>query len=124
MGVSSVNLTRANVTPYGVTGDELQLRGEQLVHFTLKEQLHPHHFYVCSLSTDAEAIIVTDIFYSESAKLDLETIKLWLENSSDFNHASSERRPCGVRGANDLQALTVFSSPNGRGDNRACCIGH
>jgi hypothetical protein len=61
-GVSSANLTRANITPYGVTGDELQLRGEQLVHFTVNGQTRRHQFYVCSLSTDADAIIGTDFF--------------------------------------------------------------
>jgi hypothetical protein len=123
-GVSAANLTRTNITPYGVTGDELQLRGEQLVHFTVNGQLHRHQFYVCLLSTEADAIIGADFLYSVNAKLDMETIKLWLENSSDFNHASSERSPGGVRGTNDRPTLTVFSSPNGRGGQRACWIGH
>jgi hypothetical protein len=57
--------------------------------------------------------------YSVNAKLDL-----WLENSSDFNHSSSEQRPGRVQGTNDRPTLTVFSSPKGRGGQRACWIGH
>jgi hypothetical protein len=61
--------------------------------------------------------------HSASAKLDLETRKLCIENRSDFNHPSAERKPGGARRTNDRPKLTVFSTPNGRGEKRACWIG-
>jgi hypothetical protein len=59
-----------------------------------------------------------------NAKLDLETRILWLENSRDFNHSSSERKSGGVRGTNDRLTLTVFSSLNGPEEQGARWIAH
>jgi hypothetical protein len=59
-GISSVKLTRAEVTPYGVTGDQLNIKGEQDLRFQINGQMYSLSFCVCALSTDADAIVGTD----------------------------------------------------------------
>ena len=121
-GLSSARLTKAKVTPYGVTGEELQIRGEQPVCFNIDGQTYRHEFNVCSLSTDADAIIGTDFLYTVNARLDLETRKMWLTKSTDVRHASSEWRLGGTRGTADPAVLTVFSTPYSRDRPNSCLI--
>jgi hypothetical protein len=59
-GISPVKLTRAEVTPYGVTGDPLNIKGEKDLRFQINGQMYSHSFCVCALSTDADAIVGTD----------------------------------------------------------------
>jgi len=110
------------VTPYGVTGEELQIKGEQSVRFNINGQTYSLEFNVCSLSTDADAIIGTDFLYMVNARLDLETREMCLNKSTDPKHASSERRLGGTRGTADRAALTVFSTPYRRDRPNSCLI--
>ena len=68
------------MTPYGVTGDVLQLKGEQLVKFEIKGERYSHGFCVCALSTGADAVMGTDFLRAINAKLDLSVEKLCLGN--------------------------------------------
>jgi len=61
-GVCTSETNRASVTPFGVTGDELRVKGEQRVIITINGETYTHEFYVCELATDADAIIGTDFF--------------------------------------------------------------
>jgi hypothetical protein len=45
-GVRALKINRASVTLFGVTGDELREKGEQLVTFTINEETYGHEFYV------------------------------------------------------------------------------
>ena len=45
-GVSASKLNQAVVTPFGVTGDELQVKGEQRVTFTVNSHEFVHAFLV------------------------------------------------------------------------------
>jgi hypothetical protein len=45
-GVCAAELKRASVTPFGVTGDELRVRGEQLIKFTINGETYNHAFCV------------------------------------------------------------------------------
>jgi hypothetical protein len=75
-GVSVSGMSRASATPFGMTGDELSVRGEQLVTFTINGETYSHEFCVCDLSTDAEAIIETDFLSKMNANLDLKAGRL------------------------------------------------
>jgi hypothetical protein len=77
-GISSEKITRAEVAPYGVTGDELNIRGEQNLKFNIDGQVYRHTFCVCALSTDAGAIVGTDFLSKVNAKIDLQEQKFWL----------------------------------------------
>jgi len=60
-GVSASKLNRAIVTPFGVTGDELQVKGDQRVTFTINGEEFVHVFCVCTITTEADAILGMDL---------------------------------------------------------------
>jgi hypothetical protein len=70
-GISPVTLTRAEVTPYVVTGDQLNFKGEQDLRYKINGQMYSHSFCVCALTTDADAIVGTDFLRKVEAKIDL-----------------------------------------------------
>jgi hypothetical protein len=122
-GVCTSKLRRSSVTPFGVTGDELQLKGEQYVKFCVQGQTYSHSFCVIKLSTDADAIVGTDFLRDVNAKLDLEDRKLWILKSGRFRHDPVNRRQREGRGTVDHVAHTVFSKTDGRGNQNSCWIG-
>jgi len=46
--------------PYGVTGEALDIRGQQLVSFVLGWRKFSHTFLVCLLPTDTNGLFGTD----------------------------------------------------------------
>ena len=79
------------MTPYEVTGDELELKGEHLVKFKINGKRYSHVFCVCALSTVANVIIGTDFLRAMDAKLDLKQEELWLGKCTKLNHDSLEK---------------------------------
>ena len=77
-GVCSTPVDHARVIPYGVTGDELQVKGEKLVHFKINCETYSHNFSVCTLSTEADAKLGMDFLRGMDVELDLKLGKLWL----------------------------------------------
>jgi hypothetical protein len=77
-GVCTSEINRASVTPFGVTGDELRVKGEQRVIITINGETYNHEFCVCDLATDADVIVGTDFLRKMDATLDFERGKLWL----------------------------------------------
>ena len=59
----SVTMTR----PYGVTGEDLDIKGLQSVTFTLNEREFTHAFLLCSLPTDAADLLGTDFLEKAGA---------------------------------------------------------
>jgi len=119
----------AKVTPtkwssYGVTGDELEVKGEQSVQFSLNGHKYCHTFLVSSLATDADAILGLDFLNLVNAKIDLEGDNLWMLDSRNFNHASSERRVGVSHGRAHRAALTSFSTPHRLDGDKTCLITH
>jgi len=49
-----------SVKPYGVTGETLEIRGQQTVSYVFNEHQFKHSFYVCSLPTKAAGLIGMD----------------------------------------------------------------
>ena len=50
-------MNQAIVTPFGVTSDELRVKGEQRVTFTVNDKEFVHAFCVCTIATEADAIL-------------------------------------------------------------------
>ena len=80
-GVWTSIVNSATVTPYGVTGDELRVNGEQRVTFTIKGEMYTHDFCVCSVATEAYAILDTDFLLKMDARLDFTNGKLCLKRA-------------------------------------------
>jgi hypothetical protein len=111
-------ISRASAVPFGVTGDELRVKGEQLVTFTLNGETYRHEFSVCELATDADVIIGTDYLSKTSANLDLEAGILRLKSAGKLTHDPWGREQCGTA---VRAALTVFSRPNARYNRQKSC---
>ena len=72
-GVSASKLNQAVVTPLGVTGDELQVKGDQRVTFTVNGEEFVHVSCVCTIATEADAILGMDFLRKAEACLILKT---------------------------------------------------
>ncbi len=59
---SDVRVTK--MEPYGVTGEFLNIKGQQSVSFMLNGCEFKHTFLVCSLPTDASGLVGTDFMAS------------------------------------------------------------
>ena len=109
---------------HGVTGDELETKGQQSVQFTLNGHEYCHRFLVGSLATDADTILGLHSFNLANAIIDLEGDNLWMLNSKYFNHVSSERRVGVSHGRARRAALTSFSTPYNPDEDNSCLITH
>jgi hypothetical protein len=68
-----------SVKPYGVTGETLEIRGQQTVSFVFKEHEFKHSFYVCSIPTKAAGLIGMDFMEETCATIDFEKGKMSLD---------------------------------------------
>ena len=91
-----------SIKPYGVTGETLEIRGQQTVSITLDGHEFKHQFYVCSLPTNADGLIGLDFMTKTGASLDIEKGKISLPGVSKGQKlvSSSPSRQA---------ALTVFT---------------
>jgi hypothetical protein len=112
--VCSAGLKRAGVTPFGVTGDELRVKGEQRVTFTINGETYNHEFCVCEVATDADIILETNFLMKMHAKLDLEKRKLLLKRAEKLDHDPSRGGRCESRGTAAHATLTVLPHPDSR----------
>jgi len=123
-GVCSTPVKPARVSPHGITGDELQVKGEQFVKFKIKGEMYNHGFCVCSLSTDADAIVGTDFLRVMNAKLNLSEEKLWLQKGVSVKHDPFGRRQRESRGTAARAALTIFSATDSHVKPNSCLISY
>jgi hypothetical protein len=66
------------LSPFGVTGNSLNLVGTQEASFRLGHKQFRHLFYVCSLPSQAQGILGIDFMRKTKARLDLERLELTL----------------------------------------------
>jgi hypothetical protein len=59
-GISGSDVMVTNMKPYGVTEQELDIKGRQSVTFEFGSHEFRHTFLVCSLPTDAAGLLGTD----------------------------------------------------------------
>jgi len=119
-GVCSTEMSRATVTPYGVTGEELRVQGEQVVIFTINGETYTHHFCVCNVATEANAILGTDFLLKMDARLDFENGKFCLKRADKVGHDHPKGEHCESQGTAARAALTVFSHKDGRRKQGSC----
>jgi hypothetical protein len=66
-GMSTRDVRCTSVKPYGITGETLEIRGQQTVFFEFKKHKFRHSFYVYSLTTKATVLIGMDLMEKTSA---------------------------------------------------------
>ena len=68
-GVSSSEIKESPLKPFGVTGEDLDGRGQQQVSFTLGGQRLDHLFLVCPLPTETPGLLGMDFFEKLGAEV-------------------------------------------------------
>jgi len=61
-GISRSVVESTHIRPYGVTGEVLNIKGQQTVSFVVDGREISHTFMVCSLPTDAAGLLGADFF--------------------------------------------------------------
>jgi len=59
-GISSANIRVTTLRPYGVTGENLQMKSRQTFSLGLGDRNFDHKFLVCPLPTEAGGLLGTD----------------------------------------------------------------
>jgi hypothetical protein len=101
-GISRSNIQVTTMEPYGVTGDTLDIRGQQTVTFRLNGGRFTHPFLVCTLPTKAAGLLGTDFLNPVGAKIDFAGGKLSIDHTEGAPHM------CGIPPIGHV-ALTLFS---------------
>ena len=70
-GIYRSEVRPSSTTSFGVTGDELDILGEQDVQFSVNNWNCGHTFCVCSLPTEADGILGMDFLSETNASLDI-----------------------------------------------------
>ena len=122
-GVCTSIVSRATVTPYRVTGDELRVRREQRVIFTIKGETYTHDFCVCNVATEADAILGIDYLLKMDSSLDFENGKFCVRRSVEVGHVHPKGERCESQGTAARAPLSVFSHKDGRRKEGSCWIG-
>jgi len=91
-----------SLRPFGVTGETLDIKGRELVSFTLGGREFDHMFLVCLLSTEAAGVIGTDVLERTGAEINVECGRMTLAAVGEEPVAKNNSQ--GKRAA-----LTVFS---------------
>ena len=84
-----------------MTGEDLDIKGQQSVYFTLNRREYGHTFLICSLPTDAAGLLGTDFFLKTGAVIDLKCVQMSLTDVGKVSLVYNVP-PAG------LAALTVF----------------
>jgi hypothetical protein len=113
-GVSDSKVKATDVSPIGVTGDELRIQGEKEV-FCINDRNFHHRFSVCSLPTEAHSILGTDYFTNANARLDLESL-LELKPYPRHDRGISEKQSRAVN--RDQVAVTIFHAQESQTNHR------
>jgi hypothetical protein len=76
--------------PYGVTGDNLDIKGQQTVAFRMNGRRFTHPFLVCSQPTIAAGLLGTDFLSRFGAKLDFDRGKMSIIDSNNAPRGCNE----------------------------------
>jgi hypothetical protein len=97
-GVSQSEVKVTAIRPYGVTGEDLDVKGQKLVSFWLGE----HEFLVCTLPMEAAGLLGTDFLRKTGSEINLECGKMTLTSIDDAPQVYSVTHTKSA-------ALTVFT---------------
>jgi hypothetical protein len=78
--VSRSDVIVTTVRPYGVTGEALDIRGQQLVSFVLGGRKFSHTFLVCTLHTESDSLFSTDFLEKSGVDINFGIGQLSLDN--------------------------------------------
>ena len=101
-GVSKSDISVTTVKPYGVTGEALEIRGQQSVTVKFSGREFSHNFFVCSLPTEAAGLLGMDFLRGSGAKIDFERCNMSLTDVGRMPHTYAET-------LTGHTALTVFA---------------
>jgi hypothetical protein len=101
-GVSNRKVKESLLKPFGVTGEDLDIRGQQQVSFTLGGQRLDHLFLVCPIPTETAGLLGMDFFEKLGAEISFEKRTLTLSDRPEIQTEHSGTRMKHV-------ALTVFT---------------
>ena len=113
-GVVDEPLGCTEFAPFGVTGKNLEVQGEQTINFLLGNVMFNHTFVVCKLPTNAAGILGINFLLPRRAKLDLEAETLTLYKGPNFKLASGVQQDSledsyGRSKGNEMAILTALS---------------
>jgi hypothetical protein len=72
--------------PYGVTGEALDIKVQQLVSFVLGGRKFSHVFLVCPLSTETDGLFGTDFLEKTGADINIDIGQLSLEGTNKVQY--------------------------------------
>jgi hypothetical protein len=75
-GISRRDVRVTPLKPFEVTGEALDVSGQQNISFTIGGRAFNHIFLVCSLPTEAAGLLGTDFMNEAGAKIDFECGKI------------------------------------------------
>ena len=104
------DVSPTNISPFRVTGNQLEIQGTQEVKFQLSSREFCHQFCVCLLLTEADGILGMDFFADKNAELDLGKLQLRLKKGASMKHGYENQRMRQARSEADCVALTVFTT--------------
>jgi len=83
-GVSSSEIQESLLKPFGVTGEDLNVRGQQQVSFTLGGHRLDHVFLVCPLPTETAGLLGMDFFEKLGAEISFKKRTLTLSDRPEI----------------------------------------
>jgi hypothetical protein len=119
-GMYRSKVRSSSTTSFGVTGDTLDIMGEQDVQFCHENWNYRHTFCVCALPTDADGILGIDFLSEMGASLDIGRKMLKLRKNRN------KRTPKLRRGNGETERIFVFeverrACPRARHGNASSC---
>jgi hypothetical protein len=85
-GVSGRDVTTTNLAPFGVTGKELEIMGEQEVNFRINNVKYQQKFLICGLSTEADGILGTDFILAYDVQLNFGKREIHMKTEPNLGH--------------------------------------
>lgn len=103
-------INRTIISPFGVTGAELDIKGEQLMTLDVNTNTYSNKSLGCPLPTKADGIIGMDFLMEIDARLDVNKGELWLAKFLIQDHGSQGETAREASGTGNPLALTIFST--------------
>jgi hypothetical protein len=114
-GVSCSLVKETSILPIGITGNELPLRGEQMLGFCLDNRAFYHRFGVCTLPTEADDLLGTDFLAAINARIGFANQRLEVNPSPQYSQSPVHRPFSNCIGETERPvALTVFPARDGQ----------
>ena len=127
-GVAEVPVESTTFEPFGVTGESLDIVGEQQVSFQMDRFTFNHSFLVCKLPTSADGIIGLNFLVPQQARLDLGSLSLRVCLHSNLDLVASSQHEalleeCTWReGLGLITHVSIYQNPSRDGSVEPGCV--